>query len=230
MHVIIRPYRPEDETAVATITYRTGFKGEDLSGRHYFDDRHLFFLLFNAYYTRYERPHFFVAEDDESGEVVGYICGSLDSARKDELFMRRMGWRIWLRIVAVTLWRYPRTLQTFWIMGRMFRTLNKEDRAQLYMQYPAHLHINLLPDFQGCGLGTQLIVHFEAHLIQQGACGLNLGTTNYNRKAIPFYKKLGYQVYRRTPLQHPTLEGLEELIYVKKLNQERRLHGRLIHE
>lgn len=171
-----------------------------------------------AYYTRFERQHFFVAERDDTGEIAGYICGSPDSAHKDEQFMRRMGWRIWWRILSVTLWRYPHTVQTFWIMTKMFHTLSKEDRAQLYEQYPAHLHINLRPRFQGCGLGTQLMHHFEGHMIQQGACGVNLGTTNYNRKALPFYKKLGYQIYRRTPLQHPTLEGLEELIYVKNLS------------
>lgn len=225
MNVIIRPYRPEDDAAVSLITYRTGFKGEDLSGRRYFDDRRLFFLLFIYYYTRYEQQHFFVAEEVDSGEVAGYICGSPDSARKEKQFVRRMGWRVWLRIISVTLWRYPRTLKTFWVMTRMFRTLNSEDRTELYKEYPAHLHINLLPDYQGCGLGTRLIQHFERHLIDLDACGVNLGTTNYNHKALPFYEKLGYKVYRRTPMQHPTLRGLEELIFVKRLKYKRPIAG-----
>jgi len=43
--IIIRNYRREDEPAVEDITYRTGFKGEDLTGRDFFDDRRLFFML-----------------------------------------------------------------------------------------------------------------------------------------------------------------------------------------
>ena len=43
--IIIRNYRWKDEAAIEDITYKTGFKGEDLTGRDFFDDRRLFFML-----------------------------------------------------------------------------------------------------------------------------------------------------------------------------------------
>ena len=44
--VIIRGFQPSDEAAVQEITFKTGFKGRDLTGRNYFDDSRLFFLIF----------------------------------------------------------------------------------------------------------------------------------------------------------------------------------------
>lgn len=219
MNEIIRPYRPEDEAAVSAITYRTGFKGEDLTGRRYFDDQRLFFYLFIYYYAHFEPEHFFVIELVDAGVVAGFICGSPDSSAQEQHFLSTMMWRIALRAFCVTLWRYPRTFKTFFALFRMLREIEGHDKKMLYAQYPAHLHINLLPGYQRHGLGQKLIRHFEQHMIQQGADGLNLGTTNYNHKAIPFYLKLGYTLYEQISLNHPTLADFQELIFVKRLER-----------
>jgi ribosomal protein S18 acetylase RimI-like enzyme len=217
MNEIIRYYRPEDETAVSSITYRTGFKGEDLTGRGFFDDQRLFFLLSIYYYARFEPEHFFVIEKSGSGEVIGFICGTPDSTTQEKRFIRTMAWRILLRALFVTLWRYPRTFKTLLTILKMYRAIQEHDRQAFYEQYPAHLHINLLPGCQGLGLGTELMRRFEEHMIRQGAWGLNLSTTNYNRKAIPFYEKLGFILHRQIPFKHPNLADFQELIYVKGL-------------
>jgi len=47
--VIIRNYRRRDRAAVEEITYRTGYQGEDLTGRGFFDDKRLLFLMFIDY-------------------------------------------------------------------------------------------------------------------------------------------------------------------------------------
>ncbi|MFX0066424.1 MAG: GNAT family N-acetyltransferase [Candidatus Hermodarchaeota archaeon] len=60
---------------------------------------------------------------------------------------------------------------------------------EIIRQYPAHLHINLLKDAQGLGLGSQLLRAFEAHLVAHIIRGYHLRTTDYNYKAIPFYFK-----------------------------------------
>ncbi len=60
---------------------------------------------------------------------------------------------------------------------------------EILRQYPAHLHINLLKDAQGLGLGSQLLRAFEAHLVAHTIRGYHLRTTDYNYKAIPFYFK-----------------------------------------
>ena len=122
-------------------------------------------------------------------------------------------------VLLVFTWRYPRTFKTLLTILKMYRAIQEHDRQALYKQYPAHLHINLLPGYQGLGLGTELIHHFEEHMIRQGAWGLNLSTTNYNRKAVPFYEKLGFSLHQQIPFKHPTLANFQELTYVKGLKQ-----------
>jgi len=59
--VTVRPYQEQDRVAIEEIVYRTGYNGEDLTRRHYIDDKRLFFLIFAAYYVWYESEHCFVA-------------------------------------------------------------------------------------------------------------------------------------------------------------------------
>ena len=219
--IIIRNYRWKDEAAIEDITYKTGFKGEDLTGRDFFDDRRLFFMLFIYYYTRYEPEHFFVAVDPSNDRVVGFICGATDTATQEKSFGRKMIPRIIARIFLYTTWRYPRTFKT--LLGMMKGMGGLEDRATtatVRSDYPAHLHIDLLPEYQHKGLGTRLMSHFEEHLTRQGVTGVHLQTTNHNRKAVPFYKGLGYAIIHETAVKsHPVFDDLTLITFAKKLWQ-----------
>ncbi len=75
------------------------------------------------------------------------------------------------------------------------------------------------PEYQGQGLGTRLMRHFETHLTGQGVKGVHLSTTNHNRKAVPFYIKMGFAVVSETEAKsHPTLDDLQLLTFSKKLD------------
>ena len=218
--VIIRNYWPKDELAVQEITYRTGFKGEDLTGRAYFDDKRLFFFFFIYYYTQFEPEHFFVAEDTGTGKVVGFIGGTTDTAAQQKNFQRTMVWRIGLRAYLFTSWRYPRTFKTLMGMRKMRSDFEQEDEAvaAFRSEYPAHLHIDLLPEYQSRGIGTRLIAHFEAHLIGLSVPGVHLRTTSRNLKAVPFYKKMGYTVINETQVTaHHLFDDLKTYTFAKNL-------------
>ena len=60
-------------------------------------------------------------------------------------------------------------------------------------QYPAHLHIDLLPETQGQGLGRRLIETLFAELRRRGVKGLHLGMNPENTGAAAFYERLGMQ-------------------------------------
>jgi GNAT superfamily N-acetyltransferase len=123
-----------------------------------------------------------------------------------------------VRAILFTSWRYPRTLTNLIRMRGMLEALDSADEAKIAAQYPAHLHINLLPDFQRQGVGSRLITTFEDHLREFGVPGLHLGTSNYNHKALPFYLKHGYQVIQEVgPIPHPLLEDLHFLTLAKSL-------------
>lgn len=213
--IIIRNYKPEDEAAIEDITYRTSFKGEDLTGRGFFDDSRLWFEMFIYYYTKYEPQHFFVAVANDT--VVGFICGTTDTVAQQRAFRRKMIWRIVRRVLLHTIWRYPTAFRT---LTRMRGPVDnaKEAVPDLKTTYLAHLHINLLPEYQHLGIGTRLMRHFEAHLIDQGAKGVHLQTTNHNRKAVSFYEKMGFALIHETELRtHPELDDLKLLTFAKKL-------------
>jgi len=219
--VIIRSYRPGDEAAVEAITYRTGFKGEDLTGRGFVSDRWLCFLTSIYYYVRYEPAHFFVAVDTGKDAVVGFIGGTTDTGTQEKNFAKKIIPRIALRMFLFTIWRYPSSFWTLMKMTRMLGSLGdrKTIVAAIQSEYPAHLHINLLPEYQGQGVGTRLMRHFEAHLIDQGLKGVHLNTTNHNRKAVPFYHKMGFTVVSETEAKsHPVLDDLKLLTFAKKLD------------
>lgn len=218
--VIIRNFRPPDEAAVQEITFRTGFKGKDLTGKNYFDDKRLFFLIFAYYYTRYEPEQFFVAVDTKDDTVVGFIGGTTDTEAKQRTFRKKMVWRIVARTFLITSWRYPRTFKTVLSMMRMMGDVqeNRAKRAALWAEYPAHLHINLLPDYQSRGLGTRLMKRFERHLIHRGIKGVHLDTTSHNHKAVPFYGKMGFAIASQVETtSHPKFKDLKLLTFVKKL-------------
>lgn len=62
--------------------------------------------------------------------------------------------------------------------------------------YPAELHINLLPAWQGRGLGGRLMKAFLDGLRAEGVRGVFLQTSDRNLKAVPFYERLGFVLLR----------------------------------
>ncbi len=59
-------------------------------------------------------------------------------------------------------------------------------------EFPAHLHINLLPEVQGRGLGRVLIDRLRAELAARGIRGLHLTMDPDNLPARSFYDRLGF--------------------------------------
>ena len=55
--------------------------------------------------------------------------------------------------------------------------------------YPAHMHINIKPGYQHCGIGTRLFAALTEHLREIGCKGVMLVVDSYNTNAINFYKK-----------------------------------------
>jgi len=63
--------------------------------------------------------------------------------------------------------------------------------ADLYAEFPAHLHINFRAEARGTGLGSALIGALEELLVQCGKKGLHLITAASARN-VSFYNKNGF--------------------------------------
>jgi ribosomal protein S18 acetylase RimI-like enzyme len=65
--------------------------------------------------------------------------------------------------------------------------------------YPAHLHVDLLPRAQGSGHGRQLVDHLLSRLRAMGVLGVHLGVDADNERAIGFYRHVGMRPVRQKP-------------------------------
>jgi GNAT superfamily N-acetyltransferase len=217
--VLIRNYQPFDRDEVIDICWRTGYMGEEAKGK--FDDPYLFGLLFCIYYIDYEPDNCFVAIDEESKVIIGYILSSFDSKKQEKRFRQVMSPKIFRRAFFYTIWRKPKTFRTF----LYFRKIENKsppipNEEELLSFYPAHLHIDILPKWHRKGIGMRLIHTLESHFASSGVSGVHLGTTDYNVNAVPFYYKVGFSLIYEGPSGYgmwPDAPEAKSLIFAKKI-------------
>lgn len=121
---------------------------------------------------------------DELG-VAGYVLGAADT-RQFDAWQEREWWPV-LRD------QYPATAGDS-LDDELISHLHApvQAPAAVVADYPAHLHIDLLPRAQGQGLGrTMLETLFEA-LRARGVGGIHLDVGEDNHNAIAFYRHLGF--------------------------------------
>lgn len=179
----IRPFRRGDDAAVAEVCLRTADAGGDATGILTDDDvwAHVFVL---PYVERHPEWAYVVEVDD--GRVVGYLVSAPDTDAFEAWF--RDEW--WPRFAER--WPEPETVQT-----RQDGVLRyAHDRAPgaepFAAAYPAHLHIDLLPETQGQGWGRRLIERLSDDLRAAGVRGLHLVASADNTGALAFYERLGF--------------------------------------
>ena len=184
----IRPFRPGDEPALADICLKTADAGADATGL--LDDDDLWAEIFVLPYAARHPEFAFVVETDDE-RVVGYVVGAPDSAAFEDWFQTE--W--WPRFAE----RWPKPQGDPLPMsvsrqdGIVRYAYARRGGAQPFGDaYPAHLHIDLLPETQGQGLGRRLIETLEAALRDAGVRGLHLVASADNTGAIAFYPRVGF--------------------------------------
>lgn len=185
----IRPFRAGDEPALADICLKTADAGADATG--VLDDDDLWAEIFVLPYAARHPEFAFVVESDD-GRVVGYIVSAPDTAAFEEWFATQ--W--WPRFTT----RWPQPGDGGSRQDGILRyAYGRAGGAQPFGdEYPAHLHIDLLPEAQGLGLGRRLIETLEQALRDAGVRGLHLVATAENTGAIAFYPRVGF-----SPLDSP---------------------------
>jgi ribosomal protein S18 acetylase RimI-like enzyme len=187
----VRPYRPEDRPAVRHICHETGYMGEPADW--FWRDRESFADLFSGYYTDREPESALVAEDGD-GRVLGYLLGCVDSYRVTPpgVILKR-------HILRRGLPLRPGTGGFFW---RSLLDVVRDGGAPEALhdaRWPAHLHIDLLPEARGRGAGGALMRGWLERLREAGVRGCHLGTFHENTNAIAFFERMGFR--RHGPLR-----------------------------
>ncbi len=186
MSVSIRPAHGSDLPYLYEICLKTGFSGAD--AEELFDDPHMIGQYYAAPYLFFEPELCFVAE--EGSLPRGYILCASDTARFIPWFEGE-----WLPPLRKRYAEdYPaRSDFERQILATIRRPLEPDPFAA---EYPAHLHIDLLPVLQGKGCGRALVDTLVAALRARGVPGLHLGVGAANVNAIAFYRKLGFAVLK----------------------------------
>ena len=172
--LLLRPYASRDLAAVYDICLRTADAGADAA--HLYADPWVLGHRYAGPYVALEPEFAFVLESRE--RVVGYILGVPDSAR----FAAESEAK-WFSLLRPL---YPLPAESDRSLDAQARRLihagcPAPDAAWL-PQYPAHLHIDLLPQAQGRGLGRAL----DGSPVDRAAGGGRAGGASGRRaRAIP---------------------------------------------
>lgn len=179
----IRPYQPADLAAVYDICVKTGASGADATGRFRDDD-----LLPDIYvgpYVRLEPESAWVVISRE--RVAGYIIATANTRSFVQCYREN-----WLPRFAV---KYPLVEPPVTSNDRLVKIGHTPESmiGPDIDDYPAHLHIDLLPEVQGMGVGRRLVRTLLVALNGRGVQGVQLGVGENNLEARAFYKRLGFR-------------------------------------
>lgn len=180
----IRPYQPTDRADVYDVCVRTAAAGGDARGRYSTDG--LIPDVWAGPYLEFDPDLAFVVEVD--GSVGGYLLATADTRAFAARYQRE-----WIPYLAER-YTWPAALTVapaeIELLGSGF------DAGRLLIpevdEYPAHFHIDLLPELQAKGLGRRLIGLLTAELYRRGVPGLHLGMDPANTGARAFYDRLGF--------------------------------------
>ncbi len=194
----IRPYHNTDLSSIYRICLLTGFNGEDATP--YLHDPDLVGHLFAAPYAIFESSLCFILTMNY--KPCGYVLGTSDSIMFNDTCEKK--WFPELRKRYVLPNKDENTLEANFI-----RYLHsKQNLPKWTHDYPAHLHIDILPIAQKKGFGSKLIKVFLNQLNCLNVKGVHLIVSKKNQNAICFYKKVGF---------HELNELEESIVFGQKL-------------
>jgi len=182
MELKIRPAHLSDLPYIYDICLRTALSGKDATNE--VNDKYMIGQYFAAPYVHFETDLCFVLT--EKSIPQGYILGTSDSSAFYSWMNRK--WLPYIRLLYPSGIQHKSDFEKFCI-----DVINRDCMlADFLKEYPAHLHINLLPQLQGKGMGKKLISEFISKVKSKGIGGLHLSVGQKNTSAITFYKKVGF--------------------------------------
>lgn len=191
--ITIRPFQHPDQSALLDIASETAYFGAPVEA--FLEDRRLFEDAMFRFYVEYEPEHAWVACEGET--VVGFLAGCTDSRNRSRIFPRRILPRIVGKALRGQYHLGPLTLR--YAAAAFTGSLHGEFAHVDFDQYPAHLHINLLPASRGKGVGSRLIAAYIEQLRKLSIPGVHLFTTSFNQAAVHLYRRCGFQLLDSRP-------------------------------
>lgn len=193
----IRNFHPSDMYMLYRICLETAEDGGDATGTI---DEEILGHFFSAPYAIVEPDVCFILTAD--GAPCGYIVGTSDSRQ----FAAACEAAWWPPLREKYPIRDPADKSREAGIVRAIHT--GYTPPPFVEEYPAHLHIDILPVGQGYGQGPRLIETFLDKLRDKLVPGIHLGVSKGNTRAVAFYPKLGFK---------PVVESDTSIVYGMKL-------------
>lgn len=179
----VRHTHPSDLPQLYRICLHTANSGQ--TADDLFEDADLPGLLYMAPYVAHAPEHAFSLVRD--GRAVGYIVGTADSHELSTWLTEH-----WWPVLADRV-RQGQTAASA-LEAQMTDQIRQPPAVPAVARdYPAHLHINLLPEAQGGGNGGKLMTAFLDSLRQRQVTGVHLILSADNTRAFNFYRKCGFR-------------------------------------
>ncbi len=182
---VLRRAQWTDYAALNRVCLLTGDSGKDATARE--DDSDLLGLIYAVPYQVYAPDFAFVVQGPNG--VAGYILGTPSSER----FYARVG-REWFPPLAKRL-HDPGPDENLWVGSDWARRAIHHPEfvyPPTLHDYPAHGHIDLLPEVRGRKIGSRAMRHMMERLRAAGISGMHLQVSPANEGALAFYRTLGF--------------------------------------
>ncbi|ASW10281.1 MULTISPECIES: GNAT family N-acetyltransferase [unclassified Rhizobium] len=182
----IRPATEDDVDALFHICLVTADAGADASALY--SNPRLPGYVWAVPYLKFAPEFAFVLARHD--RVVGYVVGTPDTASFDKA-LGRDWWPPVRREIADLI---PSTEKDADVLERIANP--HSGTPGLEETYPAHLHINILPEAQSGGWGRLMIETMLDKLSSHGVPAVHLGVSPANERAKGFYRHLGFEELR----------------------------------
>jgi len=179
----IRPAGLQDREALFSVCLKTANSGVDATALY--SDPEYPGLVWSVPYLEFSPQNCFVVDD--AGTAVGYIVGVPDTAA----YERQLDEHWWPMLRQRFAGRKPLAKLDPMSLDRIAAPPHSD--PALIGDFPAHLHINLLPHVQSGGWGRKLIEAELDSLRRAGAPAVHLGVSPTNERAIGFYRHVGFE-------------------------------------
>jgi len=182
----IRPFHFSDLVSLYQICLKTGDSGEDATKKY--NNPNLLGHFYAAPYAVLEPELCFVLSFD--GKPSGYILGTKDS----QSFYSKAE-KEWFPLLREE-FPLPKSDDKSYD-ANIIRLIHKGHLPNSDMiDYPAHLHIDILPEGQGIGMGRKIMDTFLNKLRELKVPAVHLEVGKKNLNAISYYKHLGFHLIK----------------------------------
>lgn len=173
--MIIRPYEEKDKENVRFICLNS--EGECKMTE---TEQKYILTTYCDYFIEQEGRNCFVAVDENDRAIAYIICAEdYDAYKKifDEKYIPRLD-------EDMVVWGFN---------ARKGADGSAKLQGKHKKDFPAHLHIDVLPEYHRQGIGHRLVDTLSAHLKAKEICGVMLTVGAANERGQAFYNKYGFE-------------------------------------